>query len=115
MAAGLPADLAGSFERVQMQILLPTEESTLCPVDRDADEDGEDSPAAQRIAPALWTLPGLALPLRRAVPWLIDQDPRGASPGLRLLILLSRLVRSMADRGEFTREQLATLGGQPLR
>ena len=83
-----------------LQILLPVEESTLRPVPAQPGEDDEDRPQ-ERVAPSLWTIPGDALPLSVAVPWLAEQDPRSLRPSMRLLALACRLAIQMRNRGDF--------------
>lgn len=53
------------------------------------------------MAPALWQIPGKALDLPTAVPLLAAMDTSNKDPGLRLLILASRLVQAMLDKGDF--------------
>ncbi|MBL8731377.1 MAG: DEAD/DEAH box helicase [Planctomycetes bacterium] len=83
-------------------MLLPSEETSLQPLLQlsaaGADED-ERTPA--RIAPALWSIPALGVPLAPAVPWLASQDPATAPPLLRALIALSQLVMKLLARGDF--------------
>ena len=98
--AGLPSALRKGAGKLSFQILLPVEESTLRPVPAQPGEDDEDRPQ-ERVAPSLWTIPGDALPLAVAVPWLAEQDPRSLRPSMRLLALACRLAMQMRGRGDF--------------
>ncbi len=88
---------------VSLQILLPSDESSLLPVG-DPGDDGEEGqgPQASRVAPALWTIPALGLPLADAAPWLAGLDHATLPPGMRVLALAARLARSLAERGEYS-------------
>lgn len=95
----LPESLRAQAERIELQLLVPVEEQSLLPV-ATANSD-EDERANARIAPSLWTLPALALPLAAAVPWLATLDLAAAQPSLRALGAAARLAIAMRDRGEF--------------
>ncbi|GAB4136063.1 MAG: hypothetical protein Fur0037_00330 [Planctomycetota bacterium] len=82
----------------EIQILLPTREADLAPI-----EDPSEGPAGsgERVAPGLWTIPSLGVPLQAAVPWLARQDPMALSPGARVLAMASRLVEHLLSTGSF--------------
>lgn len=72
----LPAEVVAASNPVDAQLLLPTEESELVPITSPPNPEGEeDRNSKTRIAPALWTIPALGLPLAEAVPWLASLDP----------------------------------------
>ncbi|MFO1032345.1 MAG: DEAD/DEAH box helicase [Planctomycetota bacterium] len=98
----LPAELASALEPLELQLLVPVEETTLRPVARlaEGEVEEEDRPPA-RIAPALWTIPGLALPLAKAVPWLATLAPDQQPAALRSLAALGQLVGKLLARGDF--------------
>ncbi len=54
-----------------------------------------------RIAPALWTIPALGVPLADAVPWLASLDAGASPPGLRALAAASKLVLKLVERGDY--------------
>ena len=101
----LPAELVAMATPVDTQLLLPTEESSLLPLQTaEGDDDSEvaEEPRARtRIAPALWTIPSLGVPLEHAVPWLAGLDAATAPPALRALIGASQLVTKLVARGDF--------------
>ena len=96
----LPAALRASVEPVDLQLLLPVEESTLRPMAAEPGDD-EDERQGQRIAPALWTIPAHGLRLQDAVPWLAGLDARALPPRARVLALASRLCLRLRARGAF--------------
>jgi len=97
--AELPPEVAGELQDLEFQILLPCQESDLCPITPARSK--EDLPRGIRVAPALWQIPGRALDLPTAVPALAAMDTGDKNPGLRLLILASRLVQAMLKKGDF--------------
>ena len=97
----MPAELRALLEPVEVQLLIPVEESTLRPVVLvGAADDDEDRPQA-RIAPALWTIPAQSLPLAAAIPWLASLDAQKQPAALRALSAASQLVLRMVARGDF--------------
>ncbi len=86
---------------VDAQLLLPTEESTLRPLTAIPDTENEESRSRSRIAPSLWTIPALGVPLGVAVPWLASLDPAQLPPSMRLFAAASQLVDKLVRRGEF--------------
>ena len=89
------------LEPVEVQLLIPVEESTLRPVVLvGAADDDEDRPQA-RIAPALWTIPAQSLPLAAAIAWLASLDAQKQPAALRALSAASQLVLRMVARGDF--------------
>jgi hypothetical protein len=98
----LPADLIAHGEPVEVQILLPTEETTLRPLAAFGEADGDDEgrPKA-RVAPALWTIPALGLPLDRVVPWLATLEAGRQPPMLRTLVAVSQVVMQLIERGDY--------------
>src|SRR5215831_3051201 len=98
--AALPAALRARVEPVDLQLLLPVEESTLRPMAAESGDD-EDERQGQRIAPALWTIPAHGLRLQDAVPWLGGLDARALPPRARVLALASRLCLRLRARGSF--------------
>jgi SNF2-related domain/Helicase conserved C-terminal domain/SNF2 Helicase protein len=92
-------ELAALAKPVDLQILLPTDERSLRPLLAAAGD--ADEATGSRTAPALWTLPALALPLEDAVPWLAGLDARTQRPGVRVLALSAALARMLVQRGEF--------------
>jgi len=98
----LPAALRALLEPVELQILIPVEDSTLRPVVLvgAAGDDDEERPPA-RIAPALWTVPARSLPLAAAIPWLASLDAQRQPAALRALSAASQLVLRMIARGDF--------------
>lgn len=66
-----------------------------------------------RTVCALWKIRGLGLPLDRGVPLLETLEPVPEEPGLRALILASRLVLGMLRRGEFAPAKKGHLRFQP--
>ncbi|MBM4062700.1 MAG: hypothetical protein FJ265_16625, partial [Planctomycetes bacterium] len=98
----LPPGLAARAAPVAVQLLLPTEEASLHPLAASGPEDGEDDERPQhRVAPALWSIPALGLPLADAVPWLATLDAAQQPPGLRALVATSQLVMRLCRRGDF--------------
>jgi hypothetical protein len=97
--ARLPAHLREQAEAREFEMLLPTEEQSLRPVNQtDSRSEGE---ANERVVPALWRIPGVALPLTAAVPFMASQTDADSGPGWRFLTAAARLVASMLRRGEF--------------
>ncbi len=97
----MPAALRALLEPVEVQLLIPVEESTLRPVVLvAAGDDDEDRPQA-RVAPALWTIPAQSLPLAAAIPWLASLDAQKQPAALRALSAASQLVLRMVARGDF--------------
>ncbi|MCA8947937.1 MAG: DEAD/DEAH box helicase [Planctomycetes bacterium] len=96
----LPAELFDRCTPVPLQILLASEEASLQPIAQLEGTDEDDRPP-QRIAPALWTIPALGLPLADAVPFLAGLEPRTQAPALRALAALSRLVLKLIARGDY--------------
>ncbi len=100
----LGPELAAVGAPIVCDLLLPTEESALRAL---TSVDARESDlSAQRIAPALWRIDGLGVPLRQAVPWLaglaLDRiGERDVEPTLRLLILASRLAMKLLTLGDF--------------
>ncbi|MGE3173299.1 MAG: SNF2-related protein [Planctomycetota bacterium] len=98
-AALLPDALRAAATRVDFQILIAVEESSLQPV---AAANGDEERPAQRIAPSLWTIPGAGVDLATAIPWLATLfDAPELTPSLRLLTGAARLAVVMRDRGDF--------------
>ncbi len=95
----LPASLQATAEPVDVQLLLPVEESSLQPITSASGEEDEQKPA--RIAPSLWTLPALATPLADAVPLLATLDLDTLTPSMRALAAACKLAVHMKERGEF--------------
>ncbi|MBK8980579.1 MAG: DEAD/DEAH box helicase [Planctomycetes bacterium] len=83
---------------VELEMVLPTEESTLRPVLR---EPSPQSASSERIVPGMWRLPAVGLPLRDALPWLAEHRPALPRPGLVFLTHAARLARGMIARGDF--------------
>ena len=110
IASSLPVELQAHLSSVEVQILLPTEESPLRPWTATVASATASTP---EIAPGLWRIPALALPLRHAVPWLGRQEPDDDRPELRFLIHASRLVESILDRGDFVRAEGGALNHLP--
>ncbi len=97
--AKLPEELRGQGEAREFDILLPTEELALRPL---TTVDGRsESETNDRVVPALWRIPGVALPLSVAVPYLAQSRSTEGSPGARFLSAAARLVYSMLRRGDF--------------
>ena len=86
---------------VDAQLLLPTEESTLRPLTAIPDSENEEARSKARIAPSLWTIPALGVPLADAVPWLASLDPATLPPALRLFAAAGQLADKMVRRGDF--------------
>ena len=86
---------------VDAQLLLPTEESTLRPLTAIPDSENEEAKSKARIAPSLWTIPALGVPLADAVPWLASLDPATLPPALRLFAAAGQLADKMVRRGDF--------------
>ena len=99
--SALPESLRAHLERIDFQILLPTEESSLQPVSVKMAREGATTTA--RVAPALWRITGVGLSLDHAVGYLSELTARPARPGLAFLSHASRLVLSMLRRGDFAR------------
>jgi len=96
--AALPDELRGDAEAREFEMLLPTEESVLRPVLR---LDGRDGESSDRVVPAMWRVPGVALPLAAAVPWLAGAATAASPAGIRFLGAAARLTLGMLRRGEF--------------
>ena len=79
----LPDSVLASATPVDAQLLLATEESTLRPLTAIPDSDNEMERSQARIAPALWTVPSLGVPLEVAVPWLASLDAAALPPAMR--------------------------------
>lgn len=101
LQALLPAELVGASRKVDAQLLLPTEESELAPLSALPTADSEDDRGNVRIAPALWSIPALGIPLAQAVPWLMSLDALTQPATLRLLAAASQLVGKMISRGDY--------------
>ena len=101
VVALLPAFLATKTEPIEAQLLIPAEESSLRPVTLIVDGDDDEDRPQSRIAPALWSIPALGLPLMDAVPWLAAMDASKQPPALRSLIALSQLVQKLVARGNY--------------
>jgi superfamily II DNA or RNA helicase len=106
VAALAQAPAATEFVRIDFQILLPVEESSLQPVrahEGKPESDGveDEDRGTDRIAPSLWTIPGYGLPLHRAVAWLAKLEPKELDPTCRSLSLAARLTLALRDRREF--------------
>ena len=110
----LPSEVVAAANPVNTQLLLPTEESELIPFTALPDSDGEEDRGKARIAPALWTIPTLGLPLVEAVPWLASLDPAKLAPPMRLLCAASQLVTKLISRGEFAPAPQGVLKFVPL-
>ncbi len=95
----LPEALRSKAERVDVQLLLPVEESSLQPIGSATGE--EDDQKQARIAPSLWTLPALSVALVDAVPLLATLDLDALTPSMRALAAACKLVVHMKERGEF--------------
>ena len=98
----MPAGLHDRLEPVEAQLLIPGEESSLRPllVATSAEGEDDDRPPS-RIAPALWSIPALALRLQDALPWLATLDAARQTPSLRALAAMSQLVQKMILRGDY--------------
>jgi hypothetical protein len=94
----LPAQVMAAGELRDFEILLPTEEASLRPLT--AAHPHPSAPDA-RVAPALWRIPGLHVPLAVAVPVLAERSAEEGSPGVRFLAWASRLAISLLARGDF--------------
>ncbi len=100
VSAWLPESLRPQAERTEIEILLPTEETSLRPLL--ADDVGRNGESEERIVPALWHVPALALPLPVAIPFLAeDAQLAEDAAGLGYLRAASRLVMEMLRRGDF--------------
>ncbi len=86
---------------VDAQLLLAAEESSLRPLTSASAGDEEEERGAVRVAPSLWTIPALGLPLADAVPWLATLPAANQPPTVRFLAAASQLVLLLADRGDF--------------
>ncbi|MEQ1631186.1 MAG: DEAD/DEAH box helicase [Planctomycetota bacterium] len=95
----MPELLRQKAERMDLQVLVPVDESSLLPVVTASGEDDERLPA--RVAPSLWTLPAVSLPLADAVPWLATLDLAQLMPSMLALAAAAKLCVHMRDRGEF--------------
>ena len=84
-----------------MQLLLPTEETSLRPLTSIPDSENDEERSQSRIAPALWTIPALGIPLTDAMPWLASLDAATLPPAMRLFAAASQLVDKMVRRGDF--------------
>ncbi|MFK7739473.1 MAG: DEAD/DEAH box helicase [Planctomycetota bacterium] len=151
MRAALPAAVVSASKKLDAQLLLATEESSLLPLtalpetqnpETDAGESSPStgssatgssatgSPTAEarpgdsrgaardarnsRIAPALWTIPSVGIPLEQAVPWLASLDPADQPPALRLLASASQLVHKMVKRGDYAKAPEGVLSFVPV-
>ncbi len=94
----LPQALRDTAAEVEFQILLPTEEASLRPARVDGSTDGETS---GRVAPALWRIRGLGIPLPAAVEFLAALPHTSLPPTTRLLALAARVVRHLVASGSF--------------
>lgn len=83
------------------QLLLPTEETSLRPLTAIPDSENEEARTRARVAPSLWTIPALGVPLADAVPWLASLDPATLPPSMRLFAAASQLVEKLVQRGDF--------------
>lgn len=99
--AMLPAEVVAVANTVSAQLLLPTEESELIPLTALPNSDSDEDRGQVRIAPALWTIPALGLPLVQAVPWLASLDPVTLNPPMRMLSAASQLVTKLILRGDY--------------
>ncbi len=97
----LPAEVVAVANTVTAQLLLPTEESELIPLTALPNSDNDEDRGQRRIAPALWTIPALGLPLVQAVPWLASFDPVTLNPPMRMLCAASHLVTKLISRGDY--------------
>ena len=68
VSSWLPEDLRALAETTEIEILLPCEETSLRPLL--ADDLSRNGEGEERVVPALWHVPALALPLRAAIPFL---------------------------------------------
>jgi superfamily II DNA or RNA helicase len=94
----LPPELGASAEVREFEILLPTEEPSLRPLGASASRlDGE----SERIVPALWRIPAVAVPLAVGVPYLATRARADSPGGVRFLGAAARLVLSMLEQGHF--------------
>ena len=93
--SALPDALGAKTERIELQLLVPVDESSLQPVSSPRGEEDEKLPG--RVAPSLWTMPAVSLPLSAAVPWLATLDLTHLMPSMRSLAATSRAIRSSAD------------------
>jgi SNF2 family DNA or RNA helicase len=99
--AALPAELLAKTETVEVQLLIPAEEQSLRPVVVGAEGDDEDERPPNRIAPALWSIPALGLPLEDVIPWLAARPITPATgASLRVLVALAKLTSKMLQRGD---------------
>ncbi|MEZ5966563.1 MAG: SNF2-related protein [Planctomycetota bacterium] len=98
--AALPPELREVAEARDFEILLPTEESGLRPLLR---SEARDSETSERIVPAMWRVPGLALPLATAVPYLAGAAAAPAPAGVRFLGAAARLTVALLRNGDFAR------------
>lgn len=98
----LPEELVAASTTVDAQLLLPTEESDLKPIaSMPTSDDEEEGKSKVRIAPALWTIPSLGIPLGKAVPWLMTLDPATQPPAMRVLVAAAHLVGKLISRGDY--------------
>ena len=101
LRAKLPPELVAEATTVNAQLLLPTEETELTPMAGMPTSANEDDKGSGRIAPGLWTIPALGIPLRQAVPWLLSLNAATQTPAIRLLAAASQLVSKLVSRGDF--------------
>lgn len=97
----LPPEVCAQATPVDAQLLLPTEEATLRPLTAIPDSENDEARIRSRIAPSLWTVPALGVPLGDAVPWLARLDPASQPPSMRLFAAAAQLVDKLVQRGEF--------------
>ena len=101
MRSSVPSEVCAQATPVDAQLLLPTEETSLRPLTAIPDSENEEARARARVAPSLWTIPALGVPLADAVPWLASLDPATLPPSMRLFAAASQLVEKLVQRGDF--------------
>ncbi len=99
----VPAELHSHVQLTEFQILLPCEESSLQPITVAQCQEG--LPATLRMAPAMWQIPGQAMDLQVAIPYLANLIGEAAEPSLRFMIQSARLVMAMLEAGDFAPAQ----------
>lgn len=103
----MPADLLARSEECELELLIPTEESSLRPVTpHRLAAKGE---GGQRVVPGLWRLHARALPLVEAVPYLAGLEIDLRAPGLCFLTQAARLVQALLARRAFAPASNPTL------
>ena len=100
VSSWLPEDLRALAETTEIEILLPCEETSLRPLL--ADDLIRNGEGEERVVPALWHVPALALPLRIAIPFLATHaDLPADAAGMAYLRAATTVVLTMLRRGDF--------------